>query len=269
MSISAGVVSGVVCDKLVRTQMAESPDALGWDDAAGFTAGTLCAIPAGIAAGMIGGSVDAITAGTTVVVGTYYGTRLVIPVVTSGAKNATTFMQPYFRTTSGSAQKAAMVTRKYGKFVVSKTFNGTKSTASLSKSYMGKVGHAISDGAIYATKGTVKHARKIGTTANQKWGSISFGHVAASGWRRYMPELYRKQKGRDALCDKPLPALFAGYLWQRKLNPLIEVDHIIPRSKEGHDTISNLQLTHQKYNRAKGNETGFALRQASDHFCSL
>ncbi len=70
--------------------------------------------------------------------------------------------------------------------------------------------------------------------------------------RKHMPDLYKKQNGRDALCPIPLPALYVGRPWDRRLNPAIHVDHIIPKSKGGHDSVENLQLTLGKYNLQKG-----------------
>ena len=112
------------------------------------------------------------------------------------------------------------------------------------------------------------HASSFGTRLRQKWGTLAFGNAAASTLlRKHMPDLYRKQKGIDALCGGPLPNLHVGSPWNRRLNPLIEVDHIRPRSRGGSDKLANLQLTHRTYNRAKGNLYGPALSRAKKNFC--
>lgn len=52
--------------------------------------------------------------------------------------------------------------------------------------------------------------------------------------------LFREQSGICALCDQPLPPLDAPI--DKRLRPTL--DHITPRSKQGTNQISNLQLTH-------------------------
>ena len=117
-------------------------------------------------------------------------------------------------------------------------------------------------------RGTQEHASSFGTRLRQKWGTLAFGNVAAlTPLRKHMPNLYRKQKGIDALCGSPLPNLHVGLPWNRRLNPLVEVDHIRPRSRGGSDKFANLQLTHRTYNRAKGNLYGPALSRAKKNFC--
>ena len=108
-------------------------------------------------------------------------------------------------------------------------------------------------------------------SVRQWYGQVKFGAVApASKLRReYMERLYAKQKGMDALCKVPLPPLYVGPLWNRQLNPDIEIDHRIPRAKGGTDRPSNLQLTHRSYNRAKRDLTGRELRRAMPRFCPV
>ena len=109
-----------------------------------------------------------------------------------------------------------------------------------------------------------------GTFLRQKWGTIAFWSAAtSSGWRKHMPNLYRQQQGIDALCGIPLPNLYVGPLWKRRLNPRIEVDHILPRSKGGSNELANLQLTHQAYNRAKRDLYGPELSRAIKNVCRL
>ena len=84
-----------------------------------------------------------------------------------------------------------------------------------------------------------------------------------------MEPLYDKQKGMDALCKVPLPPLYVGPLWNRQLNPDIEIDHRLPKVKGGTDRPSNLQLTHRSYNRAKRDLTGYELRHAKTRFCPV
>jgi len=72
------------------------------------------------------------------------------------------------------------------------------------------------------------------------------------GLRQNMPDLYKKQKGRDGLCGHPLPPLHIWRRGQRIFNPAIEVDHIIPHARGGSDDVANLQLTLGTYNRQKG-----------------
>ncbi len=106
------------------------------------------------------------------------------------------------------------------------------------------------------------------TRVRRKWGTFGFGTaVASSPLRKHMPDLYRKQDGMDALCGIPLPNLYTGWPWNRRLNPDIEVDHIIPRPKDGSDSLDNLQLTKKTFNRRKGNRHGSELKQAMPTIC--
>ncbi|MCY4184045.1 MAG: HNH endonuclease signature motif containing protein [Rhodobacteraceae bacterium] len=116
---------------------------------------------------------------------------------------------------------------------------------------------------------TSEHVGRTAAKARQSWRSNSLGAVAASSrWREYMPDLYDRQKGKDALCGNALPNLYIGIPWiNRRLNPGIEVDHVIPRSLGGSDEIDNLQLTRREYNRAKGNKIGPQLESAIREFC--
>ncbi|MCE2519903.1 MAG: HNH endonuclease [Alphaproteobacteria bacterium] len=106
-------------------------------------------------------------------------------------------------------------------------------------------------------------------SVRQWYGQVRLGAVAPSTNLRmgYMERLYAKQKGMDALCRVPLPPLYVGPLWNRRLNPDIEIDHRVPRAKGGTDHLSNLQLTHRSYNRAKRDLTGSELRRAMTRFC--
>ena len=117
----------------------------------------------------------------------------------------------------------------------------------------------------------VSHAQDAGQSAKQLWGRIKFGPVAASTPLRtkFMEPLYAKQKGMDSLCKVPLPPLYAGPWWDRRLNPAIHVDHRIPKAKGGKDVFSNLQLTAAEFNLKKGTRTGTELRAAKRSFCPV
>ncbi len=125
---------------------------------------------------------------------------------------------------------------------------------------------------------TVKSTKAIASGTEFVWiatrqyvGKLKYGPVASSSTLRakYMLSLYNKQGGKDALCNVPLPPLYIGLLWKRRLNPIIEIDHILPRAFGGSDEISNLQLTHRKYNRAKGTLIGHDLVKAQRQFCPI
>ena len=96
------------------------------------------------------------------------------------------------------------------------------------------------------------------------WKTATPSHL-----RKHMPQLYNRQNGRDALCDVPLPSLYIGPLWNRRLNPAIEVDHALPRAWGGSNDLSNLQLTRKEYNRAKGTRAGIFLENAKKQFCPI
>ena len=130
-----------------------------------------------------------------------------------------------------------------------------------------------------AAKGLDRATRALAPTAQvavqpvRQWlGQIKFGPVASS-WNplrtKYMERLYAKQKGKDALCKVPLPPLYVGPLWSRKLNPAIHVDHKIPTAKGGTDHPSNLQLTAAKFNLKKGTKTGYELGWVKRRMCSV
>ncbi len=110
---------------------------------------------------------------------------------------------------------------------------------------------------------------KAGVLTRQWWGKHEFGQVAPSSTLRdkYMAALYKKQGGIDGICGNPLPNLYVGPPWNRRLNIDIEVDHIIPRANGGTDDLANLQLTHRKYNRSKGALVGKELLRAMGQFC--
>ena len=115
------------------------------------------------------------------------------------------------------------------------------------------------------------HAQKLTQTAKQWYGQVKFGPVAPANKLRtqHMEYLYAKQKGMDALCKVPLPPLYVGPPWKRRLNPAIEIDHKFPKTKGGTDARSNLQLTLREYNRKKGVLTGYQLRSAKQRFCPV
>ena len=120
-------------------------------------------------------------------------------------------------------------------------------------------------------KRAVRHAQAAVQPARQWLGQIKFGPGVppSSPLRKYMEHLYVKQKGMDALCKVPLPPLYVGPLWSRRLNPDIHVDHRIPKAKGGTDTLSNLQLTASEFNWKKGVLTGYELRSAKRRFCPV
>lgn len=62
----------------------------------------------------------------------------------------------------------------------------------------------------------------------------------ATGWRRFIPYLMRKQKYRCPICRKPIDA-----------EQPIEVDHIEPQARGGRDHRDNYQATHPRCNRFK------------------
>ena len=105
--------------------------------------------------------------------------------------------------------------------------------------------------------------------AKQWLGQIKFGSVAPSTALRtkHMENLYAKQNGMDAICNVPLPPLYVGPPWNRRLNRAIEVDHRIPKAKGGSDDASNLQLTHLSFNRQKQDLIGKDLQRAKRRFC--
>ena len=117
-----------------------------------------------------------------------------------------------------------------------------------------------------------RHVQVAVQPARQWLGQIKFGLVAPSSnplRTKYMERLYVEQKGRDALCKVPLPPLYVGPLWSRRLNPDIHVDHRIPKAKGGTDALSNLQLTASEFNWKKGVLTGYELRSAKRRFCPV
>ena len=117
-----------------------------------------------------------------------------------------------------------------------------------------------------------RHVQVAVRPARQWLGQIKFGPVAPSSnplRAKYMERLYVEQKGRDALCKVPLPPLYVGPLWSRRLNPDIHVDHRIPKAKGGTDALSNLQLTASEFNWKKGVLTGYELRSAKRRFCPV
>lgn len=120
------------------------------------------------------------------------------------------------------------------------------------------------------TEAATRRAAPHVQAAEQWLGKIKFGPVAASTPLRtkFMEPLYAKQKGMDAVCRKiPLPPLYVGPWWDRRLNPAIHVDHKKPRAKGGSDSEGNLQLTAAEFNLKKGALTGNELRAAKRSFC--
>ena len=122
-----------------------------------------------------------------------------------------------------------------------------------------KVAHNLSPG----------HFQTAIQSTKQWLGKVKIGSLAPARplRRMHMEDLYEKQKGMDALCRVPLPPLYVGPIWNRKLNLDIEIDHKIPKAKGGSDQVSNLQLTHRQFNRARGALTGDDLRRAKLRFC--
>lgn len=57
--------------------------------------------------------------------------------------------------------------------------------------------------------------------------------------------LYDRQDGECPICEEDLPT---GFLHSRHVN----IDHKIPRSHGGPDTLRNIQLVHLACNLAKG-----------------
>ena len=114
----------------------------------------------------------------------------------------------------------------------------------------------------------------VETAAQKVWGrqgQFKIGRVARlSGLREHIPDLYRKQRGMDGVCRNiPLPPLYVGPWWNRRLNPDIEVDHRHPKAKGGTNDVSNLQATHKEFNRRKGARIGKDLERAKRRFCHL
>ena len=244
------------------------------DDVAGFVAGTACAVPAVVVETwdlcdrFVRSRMETIPMSAELrdfthelvelvesagwrhvdpedVAGFVAGTACAVPAVVVGPAAGTVFGAPV----AGGIAASRFVTVAAGKGL--------------------KFAPRISAGSGKQALGNVRyHASSVGARLRQKWGTLAFGGTAASTLlRKHMPDLYRKQKGFDALCGGPLPNLYVGSPWDRRLNPLIEVDHIRPRSRGGSDKLANLQLTHRTYNRAKGNLYGPALSRAKKHFC--
>ena len=120
-------------------------------------------------------------------------------------------------------------------------------------------------------KRALGHVGNVMQPARQWYGQVKFGPLAPSTKLRtqHMEHLYAKQKGMDALCKVPLPSLYVGPPWKRRLNPEIHIDHRLPKAKGGTDDRSNLQLTFSEYNQKKGVLTGYELRSAKRRFCPV
>ena len=157
--------------------------------------------------------------------------------------------------------------------VVETTVVGTSVTAVGAGAVVvaGKGLHLASRAVAEPTKRATAHVHAAMQRTSQWLGQIKIGAVKPSTPLRskYMESLYAKQKGRDALCNVPLPPLYVGTWWNRSLNREIEVDHRKPRAKGGTDRPSNLQLTHSSFNRAKRDLTGHEVRRAKLRFCPL
>lgn len=150
---------------------------------------------------------------------------------------------------------------------------GTGATVGAAGLAVATVARAGGRAGVQAVGDSARHAApylKAGAqSVKQGWGRFKVGPVAPASnpLRAYMPRLYDKQKGTDALCKVPLPPLYVGPVWDRRLNPAIHVDHRIPKAKGGKDVLSNLQLTAAEFNLKKGTLTGNELRAAKPSFC--
>lgn len=122
-----------------------------------------------------------------------------------------------------------------------------------------------------AGRQALRQAQTVAQSGRQWYGQVKFGRVTPSTPLRnkYMVSLYNKQKGMDALCKVPLPPLYVGPPWNRRLNPQIHIDHRLPRAKGGTDIPSNLQLTAAVFNRKKSALTDYELRSAKRKFCPV
>ena len=69
--------------------------------------------------------------------------------------------------------------------------------------------------------------------------------------RRHWAQLWEAQSGHCALCDQVMPREAAS----------VHVDHIVPKSKDGDDNISNLQATHPRCNLIKRDQDNDAARR--------
>ena len=136
---------------------------------------------------------------------------------------------------------------------------------------VGKGVQAASRAAVPHVNRALGYVLKFTQPARQWYGKVKFGPVARSTKLRNenMEFLYAKQKGMDALCKVPLPPLYVGPPWKRRLNPAIEIDHRLPKAKGGTDDRSNLQLTFWEYNRKKHVLTSYPLRSAKRKFCPV
>ena len=67
----------------------------------------------------------------------------------------------------------------------------------------------------------------------------------------------------------PLPPLYVGPVWKRRFNPQVHVDQWFPQAKGGIDAFSNHRAALGKFNKQKGDLTGYELRSAKRKFCPV
>ena len=237
-AITAGAAAAIYCEGLVADHMAETPESdepwylIQYHVGVEDITGFVAGTVCAIPASVVGGAAGAMVDATALGTVTTTATGVVIYTTAKGVKYL-------YKLTP--APKYADKALKTSKVLGSKARKAIAETASAwtasARQYFGKF------------KG---------------WKTATPAHL-----RRHMPQLYSRQYGRDALCDVPLPPLYVGPLWNRQLNRAIEVDHALPKVWGGTNDLSNLQLTHRDYNRAKGARVGISLENAKKQFCPI